>query len=264
MHMHCSVFDFLETIIFVLRKKDNQVSLPHVFHHIGVFSITWIGLKYSPGGPNYLSAVINCVVHTLMYFYYLLSTSIDKKQLWWKKYMTVLQVGFPDLKTVSILCIITSRDSFSVVTLHHKYVLLKLFDFLETGIFILRKKDKQVSFLHVFHHVGVFIMSWIGLKYSPGGPNYLCALVNCLVHAIMYCYYLQSMWTNQKHQWWKKYITVLQVAANSFILLNFVIHLLNPFCSFPKWILVMNLVYMLVILYLFAVFYKKSYVKSKM
>ncbi|XP_063907281.1 very long chain fatty acid elongase 4-like [Zophobas morio] len=174
-----------------------------------------------------------------------------------------LKPGFPDLKSVSILCTITSRDSFSIVTLHHKYVLLKLFDFLETGIFILRKKDKQVSFLHVFHHIGVFLMSWIGLKYSPGGPNYLSACINCLVHAIMYCYYLQSMWTNQKHQWWKKYITVLQVGGNSFILLNYVIHLLNPFCSFPKWILVINLVYMLVILYLFGVFYKKSYVKSE-
>jgi hypothetical protein len=33
---------------------------------------------------------------------------------------------------------------------------------------VLRKKDKQVSFLHVYHHAGVFFGSWIIMKFLPG------------------------------------------------------------------------------------------------
>lgn len=34
-------FELVETIFFVLRKKDNQVSVLHVYHHISTFVLTW-------------------------------------------------------------------------------------------------------------------------------------------------------------------------------------------------------------------------------
>ena len=34
--------------------------------------------------------------------------------------------------------------------------------------FILRKKDKQLSFLHVYHHAGVFFGAWNATKFVPG------------------------------------------------------------------------------------------------
>ncbi|XP_063907285.1 very long chain fatty acid elongase F-like [Zophobas morio] len=232
-YLMIKILDFVETIIFVLRKKDNQVSFLHVFHHVGVFLIGWICCKFSPGGQGFLGALINCSVHIIMYSYYMISLWLDGRKIWWKNYVTVIQIGFPHLNTISFLCTITSPDFYIIITLHHKFVLLKLIDFLET--------DKQVSFLHVFHHTGVFLMAWISFKYSPGGANCLSAFINCIVHTVMYFYYLQSTWTKEKFQWWKKYITVLQVVANSIILLNYVVHLVNPFCSFPKWILIFSL-----------------------
>jgi hypothetical protein len=36
-------------------------------------------------------------------------------------------------------------------------------------IFILRKKDNQISFLHVYHHSSVLMMWWIGAKWIAGG-----------------------------------------------------------------------------------------------
>jgi hypothetical protein len=33
---------------------------------------------------------------------------------------------------------------------------------------VLRKKDNQVSFLHVYHHAGVFFGSWVITKFLPG------------------------------------------------------------------------------------------------
>ena len=36
-------------------------------------------------------------------------------------------------------------------------------------IFILRKKDNQISFLHVYHHSSVLMLWWIGAKWIAGG-----------------------------------------------------------------------------------------------
>lgn len=41
--------EFLETIFFVLRKKQNQVSILHVYHHIAVVMLLWLFLKYDSG-----------------------------------------------------------------------------------------------------------------------------------------------------------------------------------------------------------------------
>lgn len=49
------------------------------------------------------------------------------------------------------------------------YFLLKLLDLLETIFFVLRKKQNQVTFLHVYHHVGMVMGTWGATKYLPGG-----------------------------------------------------------------------------------------------
>lgn len=55
--------------------------------------LTWIGLKYVPGGHSLFIGHINSFVHTVMYFYYfLMSYQKFKKNLWWKKYLTQLQL----------------------------------------------------------------------------------------------------------------------------------------------------------------------------
>lgn len=41
--------EFLETIFFCLRKKMNQVSFLHVYHHISTIMVVWVGLKYQLG-----------------------------------------------------------------------------------------------------------------------------------------------------------------------------------------------------------------------
>lgn len=40
--------EFSETVVFVLRKKQNQVSPLHVYHHISTVVLLWTFLKYSP------------------------------------------------------------------------------------------------------------------------------------------------------------------------------------------------------------------------
>lgn len=42
--------EFLDTAFFILRKKFNQVSFLHVYHHCTMFILWWIGIKWVPGG----------------------------------------------------------------------------------------------------------------------------------------------------------------------------------------------------------------------
>lgn len=42
--------ELLDTVFFVLRKKFNQVSVLHVYHHSTMLWTSWIAVKYTPGG----------------------------------------------------------------------------------------------------------------------------------------------------------------------------------------------------------------------
>lgn len=46
------------------------------------------------GGLGTFHALLNCVVHVIMYSYYALSAMgpAYQKYLWWKKYMTTIQL----------------------------------------------------------------------------------------------------------------------------------------------------------------------------
>jgi len=86
--------EMADTVFFILRKKYNQVSPLHVIHHSLVPLLVWIGFKFLPGGTNAFFLYINSLVHIIMYIYYALSTFGTKVQpyLWWKKYLTKLQI----------------------------------------------------------------------------------------------------------------------------------------------------------------------------
>jgi elongation of very long chain fatty acids protein 4 len=47
--------DLLDTVLFALRKKSNQISFLHVFHHFSMVINSWLGVKYVAGGQSKLS-----------------------------------------------------------------------------------------------------------------------------------------------------------------------------------------------------------------
>lgn len=51
-------------------------------------------VPFSAGGMGSFHAMVNSVVHVIMYFYYGLSAAGPRfqKYLWWKKYMTAIQL----------------------------------------------------------------------------------------------------------------------------------------------------------------------------
>lgn len=88
------LIEFMDTIFFVLRKNFHQVSILHVFHHTIVPTFIWFVLKLTPSLYYGFVPFINSFVHTIMYLYYGLSTfgPIVGQYLWWKKYLTRLQI----------------------------------------------------------------------------------------------------------------------------------------------------------------------------
>ncbi|XP_030376555.1 elongation of very long chain fatty acids protein AAEL008004 isoform X2 [Scaptodrosophila lebanonensis] len=86
--------EFMDTIFFVLRKKTSQVTTLHVIHHGCMPMSVWFGVKFTPGGHSTFFGLLNTFVHIVMYTYYMFSAMGPQyqKYLWWKKYLTTLQM----------------------------------------------------------------------------------------------------------------------------------------------------------------------------
>ncbi|XP_039492662.1 elongation of very long chain fatty acids protein AAEL008004 isoform X4 [Drosophila santomea] len=86
--------EFMDTIFFVLRKKSSQVTTLHVIHHGCMPMSVWFGVKFTPGGHSTFFGLLNTFVHIVMYTYYMFSAMGPQyqKYLWWKKYLTTLQM----------------------------------------------------------------------------------------------------------------------------------------------------------------------------
>lgn len=62
----------------------------------------------------------------------------------------------------------TNDKSIDILTYSYHTFLLKLFELIETVFFVLRKKQNQVSKLHVYHHASTAILGYIMVKYTGG------------------------------------------------------------------------------------------------
>lgn len=78
----------------MLKKKDSQLSFLHCYHHAAMVLSGYISSKWLPGGPPIILGIINCLVHTVMYFYYFVTSFKPelKQSIWWKKHITHVQL----------------------------------------------------------------------------------------------------------------------------------------------------------------------------
>lgn len=70
-----------ETIFFIVRKKKNQLSFLHVYHHVSSILIFWNFFKYSGGMMEVFIVVISELVHIVKHIYYLFSSYTNVTQL---------------------------------------------------------------------------------------------------------------------------------------------------------------------------------------
>lgn len=158
----------------------------------------------------------------------------------------------------------TSPLATRMVNLCWWYYISKLTEFADTVFFVLRKKDNQISLLHLYHHSLTPLETWICVKFLAGGHGTFSNLVNNFVHVLLYAYYMLSAMGPQyaKYIWWKKYLTKTQLAQ--FVLVF--IHSLQAIyfdCGYPKFIAALLLVHSTIFYALFYDFYLTAYRKEK-
>lgn len=141
----------------------------------------------------------------------------------------------------------------------------KFIELMDTVFFVLRKKYNQVTFLHVFHHSVMPFSWWFGVKFVPGGFGTFHALLNSLIHFIMYIYYGLAAFGPkfQKYLWWKRYMTTMQMIQFVLVCLH-TSQLFFIECNYPMTFAYWIGSYAVIFLIMFADFYKKAYRKPAM
>nr|FAA01265.1 TPA: elongation of very long chain fatty acids protein 7 [Ladona fulva] len=147
-----------------------------------------------------------------------------------------------------------------MVTLCWWYYISKLTEFADTIFFVLRKKDSQITPLHLYHHCLTPLETWICVKYIGGGHGTFSNLINNLVHIIMYSYYLLAAMGPEysKYLWWKKYLTSIQMMQFALVF----IHSAQVFfisCSYPRIVAAFLLLHSSIFFGLFMDFYCTAY-----
>ncbi|XP_046663130.1 elongation of very long chain fatty acids protein 4-like [Homalodisca vitripennis] len=95
-HYLCSkIIDLLDTCIMVLRKKQSHVTYLHLYHHVAMVFFTWVSMRYIKAQQATPPIILNNFVHIVMYSYYFLACFGPQVQkfLWWKRYLTKLQLA---------------------------------------------------------------------------------------------------------------------------------------------------------------------------
>nr|QCF41171.1 Elovl4_a [Sinonovacula constricta] len=140
----------------------------------------------------------------------------------------------------------------------------KCVEMLDTVFFVLRKKNNQISFLHVYHHATMFPIWWMGVKWVAGGQSFFGAMVNSFIHVIMYTYYgIAALGPQyQKYLWWKRYLTIIQLIQFNIGIIHAAQSLIMR-CDFPLWMQYALVFYAFTILCLFLNFYFQAYIKSQ-
>lgn len=144
------------------------------------------------------------------------------------------------------------------------FFISKFVELLDTVFFIMRKKNNQITFLHVFHHGVMPVTMYFGVRFVPGGHGTILCLINSFVHVLMYFYYGLSACgpQYQKYLWWKKYMTKLQLSQFAIV----IVHSTQFFfidCDFPIFFSYWTLSYAVIFAVLFANFYIQTFIFGK-
>jgi elongation of very long chain fatty acids protein 4 len=159
--------------------------------------------------------------------------------------------------------------------------------------------SRDAAFLHVYHHISIFLLWYLGIKFFSGGEAYFGAMLNSFVHFAlalllscsfslalllcslgsttntpfhiaqvhfwMYIYYFLASFNYQP--FWKRYLTQLQM----FQFLVNIVHALNAYardyfypedCAYTikeRFAGAGLCLYMISLLLLFLSFYRQSY-----
>lgn len=152
--------------------------------------------------------------------------------------------------------------------LHYGWLFLisRLIEWLDTIFFVLRKRERQITKLHVFHHSFVPLLSWTYLKYHPSYTMAFFPFINSFVHSIMYSYYFLATFGPkiQPYLWWKRYLTSIQMTQFVLILVQLATIPLSADerCNYPRGLVYFAFAGAILFLWLFYAYYIDTYTKK--
>jgi len=82
-------YELLDTVFIVLRKA--PLRFLHFYHHSMTFFLCWVCLEYSIP-VQWIATSLNAFVHIPMYWYYFIMVVKPKQNVWWKRYITTIQI----------------------------------------------------------------------------------------------------------------------------------------------------------------------------
>ncbi|XP_070545380.1 very long chain fatty acid elongase 5-like [Ptychodera flava] len=136
------------------------------------------------------------------------------------------------------------------------YFCTKTLELLDTVFMILRHRSRQISFLHVYHHASMLLLSDFSYNYCPWPAIAFGLSINSFVHVCLYLYYAQTAYDSTQAPSWKKNMTQLQIAQFlGGLVHNTMGYLYHGFCVYSFF-------YAFTMLYLFSNFYYHAFIKT--
>lgn len=89
-HYNNKYIELLDTLWMILRKKNNQISFLHCYHHVLLIWAWYLCIKIESGGDCYFGATVNSFIHVIMYGYY--TMALLNIPCPWKKWITNCQM----------------------------------------------------------------------------------------------------------------------------------------------------------------------------
>jgi elongation of very long chain fatty acids protein 4 len=89
-HYNNKYIELCDTLFMILRKKNNQISFLHCYHHVLLIWAWFFVCKIEAGGDCYFGAMVNSSIHVIMYGYYTLA--LLNVPCPWKKWITTCQM----------------------------------------------------------------------------------------------------------------------------------------------------------------------------
>lgn len=165
------------------------------------------------------------------------------------------------LRGMSIVCNAFEPAQTGMARVLWVFYLSKVLDFMDTFFMIARRKWRQLSFLHIYHHTSIFLIYWMNLNAAYDGDIYFTIVLNGAIHFVMYGYYALQTFNIAVPLAVKAMITKSQMVQ--FVCMNLqALCLLYGDCAFPRKITWFYMFYIFSMLFLFNDFSRKTYTKG--
>ena len=125
----------------VLRKKNDQISFLHCYHHVLLIWSWFMVCKVQLGGDTYFGATVNSFIHIIMYGYYTLA--LMGFSCPWKKWITTCQMGQFCLVLSHSVYVVYKGNAPIVLPLAQAFVMINMLVLF--GMFYQKKYTKKPS-----------------------------------------------------------------------------------------------------------------------